>query len=53
MDREEKRLKFIGAGTLLDGDIVATVAHKMVAYQCEHCNQIDEFDSSLIHFSKT
>ena len=52
-DVEGKRLKFIGAGTLLDRDIVATVAHKMVDYQCEHRHQIDKFDSSLIQFSKT
>ena len=35
-DVEGKRLKFLGAGALLDRDIVATVGHKMLAYQCEY-----------------
>ena len=32
---EGKRLKYIGAGAYLDRDIVATVAHKMLAYECK------------------
>ena len=52
-DVEGRRLKFVGAGAFLDRDIVATVAHNMLAYQCEHWHEMFSIDSSLIHFSPT